>query len=74
MVHAIAGDTGDVVPACVWAGGQYGISDVFVGLPARLGHEGVREVVELELDDPEARALREAAEGIRERCSDLGKL
>jgi malate dehydrogenase len=74
MVNAIAGDTGEVLPACVWATGQYGIADVFVGLPARLGRGGVREVVELELDDPEVRALREAAEGIRERCSDLAKL
>ena len=74
MVNAIAGDTGEVLPACVWATGQYGITDVFVGLPARLGRGGVKEVVELELDDPEVRALREAAEGIRERCSDLAKL
>lgn len=74
MVNAIAGDTDEVLPACVWATGQYGISDVFVGLPARLGRGGVKEVVELELDEPEVRALREAAEGIRERCSDLAKL
>jgi malate dehydrogenase len=74
MVNGIAGDTGEVLPACVWATGQYGIAEVFVGLPARLGRGGVKEVVELELDDPEVRALREAAEGIRERCSDLAKL
>jgi malate dehydrogenase len=74
MVNAIAGDTGEVLPACVWATGQYGIADVFVGLPARLMRAGVREVVELELDESEVTALREAAEGIRERCSDLAKL
>ena len=74
MVNAIAGDTGEVLPACVWATGQYGITEVFVGLPARLGRGGVKEVVELELDGSEVRALREAAEGIRERCSDLAKL
>ncbi|MGH2654012.1 MAG: malate dehydrogenase [Actinomycetota bacterium] len=74
MVNAIAGDTGEVLPASVWATGQYGIADVFVGLPARLGRGGVKEVVELELDESEVRALREAAEGIRERCSDLAKL
>jgi malate dehydrogenase len=74
MVNGIAGDTGEVLPACVWATGQYGIADVFVGLPATLGRGGVKEVVELELDEPEVRALRDAAEGIRERCSDLAKL
>ena len=74
MVNAIAGDTDEVLPACVWATGQYGISEVFVGLPARLGRGGVKEVVELQLDEPEVRTLRGAAEGIRERCSDLTKL
>jgi malate dehydrogenase len=74
MVNAIAGDTGEVLPACVWATGQYGIDDVFVGLPARLGRGGVKEVVELDLAEPEVMALRQAAEGIRERCSDLASL
>jgi malate dehydrogenase len=71
MVNAIVGDTGEVLPACVWATGQHGISDVFVGLPARLGRGGVTEIVLLDLSDAEATALREAAEGIRTRCADL---
>jgi malate dehydrogenase len=74
MVNAIVGDTKEVLPACVWAAGQYGISDVFVGLPARLGRGGVEEIVELDLGDDALRALREAAEGIRSRCQDLAKL
>jgi malate dehydrogenase len=74
MVNAIVGDTGEVLPACVWATGQYGISDVFVGLPARLGRGGVTEIVLLELSDAEGTALREAAEGIRTRCADLARL
>ncbi|MGH2677284.1 MAG: malate dehydrogenase [Actinomycetota bacterium] len=74
MVNAIVGDTGEVLPACVWATGQYGISDVFVGLPARLGRGGVTEIVLLELSEAEVTALREAAEGIRTRCADLAKL
>jgi malate dehydrogenase len=74
MVQAIAAGSAEVLPACVWTTGQYGISDVFVGLPARLGRGGVEDVVELGLDDAELQALREAAEGIRERCADLAKL
>ena len=74
MVDAVVGDTGEVLPACVWATGQYGISDVFVGLPARLGSGGVREIVELELGEDVLASLREAAEGIRSRCQDLAKL
>jgi malate dehydrogenase len=74
MVNAIVGDTKDVLPACAWCSGQYGISDVYVGVPARLGRGGVEEIVELELSDSEANALREAAEGIRAKCADLAKL
>ena len=74
MVNAIVGDTGDVLPACAWCTGEYGISDVYVGVPARLGREGVREIVELELNDDELAALRGAADGIREKCQDLAKL
>ncbi|HEX2025056.1 MAG TPA: malate dehydrogenase [Actinomycetota bacterium] len=74
MVNAIAGDTKEVLPACAWATGQYGISEVFVGLPVRLGRGGVEEVVELDLEDDEVAALREAAEGIRRRCRDLAQV
>jgi malate dehydrogenase len=74
MVNAIVGDTKDVLPACVWATGQYGIREVFVGLPARLGRGGVEEVVELDLGEAEVETLRAAAEGIRERCADLSKI
>ena len=71
MVNAIAGDTKRILPVCAWATGQYGISDVYVGVPARLGKAGVEEIVELDLNDEELGALREAAEGIRAKCRDL---
>jgi malate dehydrogenase len=72
MVNAIAGDTREVLPVCAWCTGQYGIKDVYVGVPARLGRRGVEEIVELDLNEAETRALREAAEGIRTKCADLG--
>jgi malate dehydrogenase len=71
MVNAIAGDTKRILPVCAWATGQYGITDVYVGVPARLGKAGVEEIVELDLNDVELHALREAAEGIRAKCRDL---
>jgi malate dehydrogenase len=74
MVNAIVGDTKDVLPACAWCTGQYGISDVYVGVPARLGKGGVEEIVELDMAEEELAALRAAAEGIREKCADLAKL
>ena len=74
MVNAIAGDAKEVLPVCAWCTGQYGISDVYVGVPARLGKTGVEEIVELDLPQAELRGLRAAAEGIRAKCADLGKL
>jgi malate dehydrogenase len=74
MVNAVAGDAKEVLPVCAWATGQYGISEVYVGVPARLGRGGVEEIVELDLNQDEVGALRQAAEGIRAKCADLGKL
>jgi malate dehydrogenase len=74
MVNAIAGDTKQVLPVCAWCSGQYGISEVYVGVPVRLGRRGVEEVVELDLNERELSALRDAAEGIRAKCADLAKL
>ena len=74
MVAAIANDTHEVLPVCAWAAGQYGINDVYVGVPAKLGRGGVEEIVELDLNDDELSALRSAAEGIRVKCADLASL
>ncbi|HZB00939.1 MAG TPA: malate dehydrogenase [Actinomycetota bacterium] len=74
MVSAIGGDTKAVLLVCAWTTGQYGISDVYVGVPARLGAKGVEEIVELELNDEELTRLREAAEGIRAKCADLASV
>ncbi len=71
MVRAIAQDTKDVLPTCAWATGQYGISDVYLGVPARLGRGGVEEIVELDLNEQERASLQEAAEAIRAKCEEL---
>jgi malate dehydrogenase len=74
MVRAIVTDSEEVMPTCAWLTGQYGIADVYVGVPATLGRGGVRQVVELPLADGELKALREAAESVRAKCADLAKL
>lgn len=74
MVNAILGDTKEVLPVCAWTTGQYGISDVYVGVPARLGRKGVEEIVAFDLDDSEIEGLRAAAEAIRGKCEDLSNL
>lgn len=72
MVTAIlADDAVETHPTCAWTTGQYGISDVYLGVPARLGKGGVKEIVELELNADEIAQLTEAAEAIRTKCREL---
>jgi len=71
MVLAMAGDTGEVLPCCVLAQGAYGLGDVYLGLPARLGPGGVSEVVEVPLTAAELAELRTAADRIAERVGAL---
>lgn len=72
QVEAIVRASDDVVPACVASRGAYGIRDVRIGLPVRLGPHGVREIVELDLRPAELRALRDAGDQIRARTRLLG--
>ena len=74
MVEAIVRNTEELLPVCAWCTGQYGITDVYVGVPVRLSPSGVAEIVELDLNGEELEALRAAAEGIRAKCADLAKL
>jgi len=74
MVEAVAGDSGEVMPTCAWVTGQYGIDGVYLGVPARLGAGGVKEIVELPLTDGEVSGLRAAGEAVRSKCADLSKL
>ncbi|HZD73117.1 MAG TPA: malate dehydrogenase [Actinomycetota bacterium] len=74
MVEAVLSDSGALMPVCAWVSGQYGIDGVYLGVPARLGRGGVREVVELPLTDAELANLRQAAEAVRAKQADVMKL
>jgi malate dehydrogenase len=74
MVNAILGDTKEVLPVSAWTSGEYGVSDTYLGVPARLGRGGVEEIVNLDLDPTELQALHAAAAAIKARCADLAGL
>jgi malate dehydrogenase len=74
MVEAIAKDTGASMPVCAWVTGQFGISDVYLGVPAKLGRGGVIAVDEIPLEDGELAALKEAAEAVRAKQADVANL
>jgi malate dehydrogenase len=72
MVVAMARSSEAVLAACVQSGGAYGLADTRVGLPVRLGRQGVREIVRLDLRDSETAALAEAARNIAKRIAETG--
>ncbi len=74
MVKAIVTDSKEVMPVCAWTTGEYGVSDVYLGVPARLGANGVEEVVELDLTDDELTELRAAAVSVKEKVDELHEL
>ena len=65
MVQAILTDSHEVLSVCAHLTGQYGIDDVYMNVPVRLGRGGVEEVVEFDLNDAELAALRESAYSVK---------
>jgi malate dehydrogenase len=74
MVKAVAEDSGAVMPACAWVSGEFGISDVYLGVPAEIGAGGVKRVVEIDLTESELAALGVAAEAVRAKQADIANL
>jgi len=65
MVEAIITDSHEVLPVCAHINGQYGIEDLYMNVPVRLGRSGVEEIVEFELNDEELAAYQASAESVR---------
>jgi malate dehydrogenase len=55
-----------VFPCTAYLEGEYGIEDLYMGVPVKLGAEGIEEIVELELSEDEQRLLHESADAVRE--------
>lgn len=66
MVASILRDEKRILPTCVRLQGEYGLTDVFVGVPARLGRSGVEGIIELDLSADEKAALEDSAAAVRE--------
>ncbi len=72
MVEAILGDTRETLPSCVYLDGQYGVSDVYMSVPATLGRSGIVDIPVLDLSAEESAALLASAETIGEALDSLG--
>lgn len=73
MVESMMNNLGRVLPCAVQPSGQYGLSDLFIGLPARLGREGVENILEVSLSDEEQALLAASAEHVRRNLDALRK-
>jgi malate dehydrogenase len=55
-----------VLPCAALCQGEYGIDDLFVGVPVKLGRDGIEEIVEIDLDDAENEELQKSAAAVKE--------
>ena len=74
MVEAISQDEKRVLPCSVLCEGEYGLKNVIVGVPVKIGRSGVEQIVEYELTVNERAALEASANAVRELCAAVDRL
>ncbi|MBU0672958.1 MAG: malate dehydrogenase [Candidatus Margulisbacteria bacterium] len=72
MVEAIIKDKKVVLPCAAYLEGEYGLKDVYIGVPAKLGSNGIEEIIELKLSAAELSALKKSADVVKENVNKLG--
>ncbi len=71
MVEAILGDEGKVIPSCAMLDGEYGYTDVTVGVPCVVGAKGVEKIIELDFDEDTKAKFAKSVESINENIAIL---
>lgn len=74
MAEAIVKDSGRVLPCAARLQGEYGLSDIFLGVPAKLGKGGIKEIIEVELSDSETALMNKSAEHVQVNLDALARL
>lgn len=74
MVEAIVRDQKRIFPCCAWLQGEYGLKDIYLGVPVKLGKNGIEEIIELKLNDEEKELLYASAKSVKEVMSVLDTL
>ena len=72
MVEAILKDQQRIMPCSVYLQGEYGISNLFVGVPVKVGARGVEQIIEVTLTDAERAALHKSAGAVKELVDVIG--
>jgi malate dehydrogenase len=74
MVESIVRDQKRIFPCCAWLQGEYGLKDIYIGVPVKLGSNGIEEIIELKLNEKETADLKQSAEAVREVMHVLDKI
>jgi len=74
MVQTILRDENRIFPCCVMLNGQYGLSDIFLGVPVKLGKNGIEEIIELKLNEQESNSLQQSADHVKEVIGVFNKM
>ena len=72
MVEAIALDKKRILPCSAWLTGEFGLQDVFCGVPCKLGRGGLEQIIKIELTDAEQAELHKSAENVRDTMKATG--
>jgi malate dehydrogenase len=74
MVEAIVRDQKRIFPVCAWLTGEYGIHDLYIGVPVKLGRNGIEEIIELDLNADERALLAESEKAVRSVADVLDRM
>jgi malate dehydrogenase len=74
MVEAIMLDQNRIFPCAAYLEGEFGINDLFIGVPVKLGHGGIKEIIEIDLTESEKELLRASEKAVRSTLDDYNKL
>ncbi|MBE0641889.1 MAG: malate dehydrogenase, partial [Bacteroidales bacterium] len=74
MVEAIVDDQKRIFPVSALLQGEYGQKGIYLGVPAKLGRNGIEEIIEIKLDPKEMKMLDESAQSVREVIDVLNKM
>jgi malate dehydrogenase len=74
MAESILKDKKKILPCAVYLEGEYGINDLFIGVPVKLGSKGAEEIIEITLTEAEKTALQHSADAVQELKDILSKL
>ncbi len=74
MVEAIVRDQKRVFPVCAWLEGEYGMKDIYLGVPVVLGKGGIEKIIELQLTADEKKLLSDSATAVKEVMSVLDNM